>query len=218
MEIVAVLAAALVFYALTLAPTVVWGDSAAISLASLHGSVRLGTAGDHPLFILVAHFFTLFPGDPARNVNFASAMFGALTVALVYRCARQLTAGRLPAVIGAASLCVSHAFWLHSVIAEVYTANAFFLTATLTLLLDWHQRRQGRWLAAAGTVFVVGLTNHVARGGHLRGSYSRPPRALPQDRSRRGSRGVTFGLARPHAPNAHRRASPIAVGGSTRAI
>jgi hypothetical protein len=56
---------------------------------------------------------------------------------------------------------VSHAFWLHSVIAEVYTANAFFLAAVLSLLIAWHRNQQWYNLAAAATVFAIGLTNHL---------------------------------------------------------
>jgi hypothetical protein len=162
LDFAVVFAAALAFYTLTLAPTVVWGDSATLSLRAFQGPVRLSTASDHPLFLLIAHAFAAFPGDVGRNVNLVSALFGALTVALVYRCGRQLGASRLAAAVGGAALCVSHAFWLHSVIAEVYTANAFFLAATVTLLLDWRTHRHPAWLAAASAVFGVGLTNHLA--------------------------------------------------------
>jgi hypothetical protein len=153
-----------VFYAVTLAPTVVWGDSAALSLNVFHGHLRLTRASDHPLFVLVGRLFASLPGELARNVNLVSAVFGALTVMLVYRCGRQLGASRLAAGAGAAALSVSHAFWLHAVVAEVYTANAFFLVATLTLLLDWRQRQDGLRLAAAVVLFGVGLTNHLVLG------------------------------------------------------
>jgi hypothetical protein len=158
---VSIFAIALVFYAVTLAPAVIWGDSASLALNALSGSVSLTTAGDHPLFILVGRWFSALPGDPARNVNFAAAVFGALAVMLVYRCSRLLGTSRFAALTGAAALCVSHAFWLHSVIAEVYTANAFFLLATITLLLEWQRREDWRWLFAATTMFVVGLSNHL---------------------------------------------------------
>src|SRR5262245_40795717 len=111
-----IFAIALAFYAVTLAPAVIWGDSASLALNALSGSVSLATAGDHPLFILVGHWFSALPGDPARNVNFAAAVFGALAVMLVYRSGRLLGTSRFAAFTGAAALCVSHAFWLHSVI------------------------------------------------------------------------------------------------------
>jgi hypothetical protein len=153
--------AAIIFYGFTLAPTIIWGDSAWLAIDALFGLVRSGTASDHPLFVMVGRIFAKLPGDPARNINFESAAFAALAVALVYRCATHLGASPLQASIGAAALAVSHAFWLHAVIAEVYTANAFFLAATLNLLIDWHLTRRWRWLAAAAVVFVIGLTNHL---------------------------------------------------------
>src|SRR5262249_39563723 len=91
------------------------------------------------------------------------ALFGALTVMLVYACARQLGTSRVAAGVGAAALCVSHAFWLHAVITEVYTANAFFLVATLSLLIAWKRRQEWGYLAAALATFGVGLPNPWVR-------------------------------------------------------
>jgi len=153
--------AALLFYGFTLAPGVVWGDSATLAIDALQRSITFGTAGDHPLFVLAASVLAALPGDVAHNVNFTSAVFGALAVMLVFRCGRLLGASRLASATGAAALAVSHAFWLHSVIAEVYTANAFFLAAVLNLLLEWRRRRRWTWLAGAAVVFAVGLTNHL---------------------------------------------------------
>ena len=161
MELVLVFAAALLFYDATLAPTVIWGDSAAFSLQAFQGSLHWGTASEHPLFLFIGQLFSALPGEVARNVNFEAAVFGALAVMLVYRSGRLLGASRLAASVGASALSVSHAFWLHSVIAEVYSANAFFLVATLNLLLEWRRRASWGWLAAAGAVFAIGLTNHL---------------------------------------------------------
>ncbi len=161
MDAICVFAAALAFYRITLAPTVIWGDSAFLAMEARRGSVRLATAGDHPLFVLVGHLFSKLPGEVARNINFEAAVFGALAVMLVYVCARQLGTSRLAATVGAAALCVSHTFWLHSVVAEVYTTNAFFVAATLTLLIAWRRTQHWKWLAASALVFAVGLTNHL---------------------------------------------------------
>jgi hypothetical protein len=80
---------------------------------------------------------------------------------LVYRCGRLLGTSGPAAGAGAAALCVSHAFWLHSVIAEVYTANAFFLAVVMNLLLEWRQRISWGWLAGAAVAFGIGLANHL---------------------------------------------------------
>ena len=65
---VSIFAIALGFYAATLAPGVIWGDSASLAIDALNGSVSFTTAGDHPLFILVGRWFSSLPGDAARNV------------------------------------------------------------------------------------------------------------------------------------------------------
>jgi hypothetical protein len=161
MDMAFVFAAALAFYCATLAPTVIWGDSAWLAVDAYYGAFNIGTAGDHPLFVFIGHLLSALPLDVARLVNFEAALFGALAVTMVYRCGRQLGTSRLAAGVGAAALCVSHGFWLHSVIAEVYTANAFFLAATLSLLIDWQRRQQWRYLVAAAVVFAIGLTNHL---------------------------------------------------------
>jgi hypothetical protein len=160
-DLVLAFAIALAVYAVTLAPTVIWSDSAAFAREVLMGPLQFGTAADHPLYIAIGRLLKPLPFELAWLLNFESAVFGALAVAMVYRCARQLELSRIAAAIGAAALGVSQAFWLHSVIAEVYSANAFFLAATLSFLIEWGVRKRWRSLAAALTVFAVGLTNHL---------------------------------------------------------
>jgi hypothetical protein len=160
-ELLLVFAIALAFYWVTLAPTVIWSDSAAFARQVLIGPLEFGTASDHPLFIAFGRLLKPLPFELAWLLNLESALFGAAAVAMVYRCARQLGTSRIAAAIGAAALGVSQAFWLHSVIAEVYSANAFFLAATLSFLIEWSVKQQPRYLVAALIVFVIGLTNHL---------------------------------------------------------
>jgi hypothetical protein len=165
MYFVLVFVAALTFYALTLAPTLLWGDSAWLTLSAVLGITEVGRAADHPLYIVLGALFTALPGEPPRNLAWQSAVFGALGVALVFRIGLQLGASRMAAAVGAAALCVSHGFWLHAVMPEVYTANAFFLLATVTLALDWSQEGEWRYLAASGFAFTLGLANHLVLAG-----------------------------------------------------
>ena len=160
-ELLLVFTTALAFYWVTLAPTVIWSDSAAFARQVLVGPLGFGTASDHPLFIAIGRLLKPLPFELAWLLNLESALFGALAVAMVYRCARQIGTSPIAAAVGAAALGVSQAFWLHSVIAEVYSANAFFLAATLSFLLEWGVKQQWRYLAAAVVVFVIGLTNHL---------------------------------------------------------
>lgn len=157
----AVFAAALALYAWTAAPTVVWGDSAYYVLDAWLNVVRVGTASSHPLYVEIARPLVRLPGDPGYHLALLSAVFGAAAVALVFRLSRQLDASAGAAAIGAAALAVSHGFWLHAVVPEVYTANACFLLASLSALLSWRRTGRARWLFAAALAFLVGLANHL---------------------------------------------------------
>lgn len=164
MVFVLVFAAAVLLYAGTAVPTVVWGDSALYLLDAVTGAVRVGTASTHPLYIELGRLVVRLPGDPGRNLALLSALFGAAGVTLVYVIARQLRASPAASAIGAAALAVSHGFWLHAVIPEVYTANACFLLGTMSALLQWRESRHLRWLGAAVVLFLAGLSNHLVLG------------------------------------------------------
>jgi len=161
MDLVLVFVTALAFYGATLAPTVIWGDSAWYVLYIALGSSSLPGASAHPLYLKLGRLFYALPGDPARSVAFQSAVFAALAVMLVYLISRQLGCSRLASSTGAGALAVSHAFWLHAVIPEVYTANAFFLLAALSLAIKWSDGGKWVYLAACTLVFGLGLTNHI---------------------------------------------------------
>ncbi len=169
--------AALALYGLTLAPTVVtlFDDSLEFQLVTY----QLGIAHPpgYPLYTLLGWLFTRLPvGDVAYRVNLMSAVFGALTVALVYLIGLELTPGRgqiagprrswasvAGALIGALALAISPVFWSQATVAEVYTLNAAFVAGILWLLVRgrWpeqnraHSPHEKRWLALA---FLVGLS------------------------------------------------------------
>jgi predicted membrane-bound dolichyl-phosphate-mannose-protein mannosyltransferase len=91
----------------------------------------------YPLFTLIGHLFSFLPfGSVAYRVHLVSAMFGALTGAAAWMCARSLYPGRLPAYLAALGLGLSPVFWSQAVIAEVYTLNTFFLLVLVYLGLQ----------------------------------------------------------------------------------
>jgi hypothetical protein len=165
---VVIFLAALALYSYTLAPGLQWGDSAALALQVHDSALHLRSAGDHPLYVLLGMAFSLLPGDLARNLNLLSAVAAALAVALTSRIASRLSGARSAGWFAAAALAVSHAFWLHAVITEVYTLNALFVVLLVWLLLEWRDRGQsGGRLAVVALVFLVGLTNHLVLAGLL---------------------------------------------------
>ena len=158
----AVFALALGLYAATLAPGVVWGDSASLAVHVATGRLDVGTAGDHPLFLLAGRAVLPFPGDLAWKLNVLTAIWGALALTFVYAAAAKLGGSRLAGAGAAAALAVSHTFWHYSVATGVRTLNAFFLALLLWLVVDWRSKGAGAArLVPPAAVFLLGLTNHL---------------------------------------------------------
>ena len=118
----------------------------------------------YPLFTLIGHAFSLLPlGSVAYRVHLASALFGALTCALCWLCARALVPGRLPALVAALGLGLSPVFWSQAIIAEVYTLNTFFFLALMLMALHACPPQGPQrpallpWMAL---VFGLSLSNH----------------------------------------------------------
>jgi hypothetical protein len=122
----------------------------------------------YPLFTLVGHLFTYLPfGSVAYRVHLASALFGALSGAAAWLCARSLIHGRLPAYVAAFALGLSPVFWSQSIIAEVYTLNTFFFLILVYLGVQAStrsaqapDREAGGVLLWMALVFGLSLSNH----------------------------------------------------------
>ena len=123
----------------------------------------------YPLFTLIGHLFSRLPfGSVAYRVHLASALFGGLTCAVLWMCARTLIAGRLPAYVAALGLGFSPVFWSQSTIAEVYTLNTFLFLTLVYLGLQIGgpgeaspaHAKQGWILAGMAFLFGLSLSNH----------------------------------------------------------
>lgn len=56
----------------------------------------------------------------------------------------------------------SKTFWSESIIAEVYTLNAFFVILTLYILFIWQIKRFNKYLYILSLIYGLSLTNHHA--------------------------------------------------------
>ena len=111
----------------------------------------------YPLYVLLSYGFSHLPfGSLAYRINLMSAVFGALTVALVFLCGRRSGAGRLASAVGAVGLAGGPLFWSTAVVAEVYTLHTALLAAILLSLLTWSQTRSP--MAYFGAVGCVALS------------------------------------------------------------
>jgi hypothetical protein len=166
-------------YLLTLAPTIVtvFDDSLEFQLVTYLLGIAHPTG--YPLYTLLGWLFTKLPlGDVAYRVNLMSAVFGAVTIALVYLIGLELIAGDwrpeaghrtdtrqawlevLAALIGALALVISPVFWSQATIAEVYTLNAALMAGLLWLLVRGTYPPSERWLMALAFLLGVSLTHH----------------------------------------------------------
>jgi tetratricopeptide (TPR) repeat protein len=169
-------------YLYTLAPSVTLEDSGEFVAAAY--SLGVPHPPGYPIWTILAWLWQkLIPfGNIAWRVNLMSAFFGALAAgltALLVSKGGHVMAGRVgllqrvnnqreldtiilaSAVAAAMMLALTPVLWSQSVITEVYSLNAFFLMATLSLLYRWsfEPRRRGL-LYAAALVWGVSLTNH----------------------------------------------------------
>lgn len=150
---------ALALYLPTLAPTVLWGDDAEFQRRAVLLEWNPGPR-DHPLYILWAHLFTALPfGDAAFRINLCSAVGGAVGIALAYVLMRRLGAGTLAAGLGAGALAVSHAYWMHSVRAEVYSTYLCLFAGFLLAGMRWLEK--GRPAALGLAAFLLGISAAV---------------------------------------------------------
>jgi hypothetical protein len=149
----------LLFYVITLAPTVLWGDAAYFQRTAFEGTLR-ADGGGHWLWLRVAQLFIGLPwGDMAYRVNLLSAVAAACAVVFVYAGGRALGLTPVAAMVAAVSLAVSHTFWAHAVCAEVYTLFMLLMALQLWLWFSWRSGRAWPILVAV-LLFGLALLGH----------------------------------------------------------
>jgi len=149
----------LALYIRTLAPGVLAGDS--VEFETLASTLGMTHPPGYPIYLLIAKLFTFLPvGNIAYRVNLLSAVFAALALALLYLDGRLLAGWRLAALAAVYALGINGLFWLHAVIAELYTGAAVLVAAEVLLLLLWRQKDRGSYL------FVAGLLGGLSLGIH----------------------------------------------------
>jgi hypothetical protein len=158
------LCAAIVFlislavYCWTLAPTVTLTDSGELMVVARF----LGVAHPPgvPLWIILAHLISLLPlGSVASRINFSSAIFAALSAAMLTLTVAELIAinsvirrkptdrtNRLdcltllfPAVGAGLLLTFSRTLWSYATITEVYALNTLLIVAIVFLMIRWRR-------------------------------------------------------------------------------
>ncbi|HZE88843.1 MAG TPA: DUF2723 domain-containing protein [Verrucomicrobiae bacterium] len=120
--------------------------------------MRFDEAG-HPLWVFLAQsFLWLTKMEPARACNLLSAILSALALWPAFRIMRRLGASEAAASIACLALAVSHTYWLHAVITEVYALNSLIMLALLDLVT--RDTIDDVALFAAGLGCAIGGDNH----------------------------------------------------------
>jgi hypothetical protein len=155
-----------VLYIRTLAPSLLYGDSA--EFQTIAYTLGIGHPTGYPVYVLLARLFTLLPiGEVAYRVNLFSAFCAALTVGLVYLILRSIDARMIPSLYGALVLGLTSLFWKYASMAEIYTPSVACFAFILFAVFQWKQTENLRWIFAAGLAGGLSLGVHtvVALGG-----------------------------------------------------
>lgn len=165
-------AGAFVLYVRTLAPSLLYGDSA--EFQTITYTLGMGHPTGYPVYVFVAKLFSFLPlGEIAYRVNLFSAFCAAFTVGLIYVILRQLGANTIPSLCGGLAVALTSTFWKHATIAEIYTPAVACLVFIFFSVFRWRETQTPRWLFIAGIAggLSLGIHTTVALGGMAVGLY-----------------------------------------------
>ena len=150
---------ALALYIRTLAPSLLWGDSA--EFQTLSYTLGMTHPSGYMTQIMFGKLFTYIPvGNIAYRVNLMSAFFGALAVAETYLIVRLLGGWQIASISAAILLALTEGFWWRALLAESYAPAAGMLSTIWLAVLLW--RNSGKWLY----LFLAGLAGGMSVGIH----------------------------------------------------
>jgi len=157
-----VLAIAFAFYFLTLAPGTFWLDSAQLQVRAMNGWELSPDARRYPLFTFLLRLLVrpwIAPDRFAFGANLMNALFGALSVMLLFRLLTRLQASSGAAMVGAFSFMTAHTIWYFSVVTEVYALFHALTLACLLLAVQWDREQPGS-LTVFLFLFALALSHH----------------------------------------------------------
>ncbi len=151
--------AALALYIRTLAPSLLWGDSAEFQTLSYTLGMTHHTG--YATQIIFGKIFTLIPiNSIAWRVNLMSAFFGALAVTNTFIIVRLLTKSHVAAISASLVLALTEGFWWRALIAESYAPAAGMLATVWLFFFLWRNTDKPFYL------FLAGLAGGLSLGIH----------------------------------------------------
>jgi transmembrane protein TMEM260 (protein O-mannosyltransferase) len=150
---------ALALYIRTLAPSLLWGDSA--EFQTLSYTLGMTHPSGYMTQIMLGKLFTYIPvGNIAYRVNLMSAFFGALAVAETYLIVRLLGGWSIAGISASLLLTLTEGFWWRALLAESYAPAAGMLATIWLLVLLWKNSGKGIYL------FLAGMAGGLSVGIH----------------------------------------------------
>ena len=160
----------LVLYAATCAPGPLWQDSGMYQYRIWHNDIEgnLGLALSHPLYHIIGIGVKHIPlGEFGYRVNMLTAVISAVAVANLFLLLRLWLGKNSGALIGAATLALSHTFWRHATIPETYNLYIALLLAELIVLLQYLRTKRIGFLYALGLFNGLAIANHMLASAGL---------------------------------------------------
>src|SRR5262245_39598716 len=150
---------ALLLYIRTLAPSLLWGDSA--EFQTLSYTLGMTHPSGYMTHIMIGKLFTYIPvGNIAYRVNLMSAFFGAMAVAEVYLIVRMLGGILIAGMSSSMMLGFIPLFWRNTLVAESYAPAAGMIATIWLLFLCWRKTQKWHYL------FLAGLAGGLSVGIH----------------------------------------------------
>ena len=144
-------------YVRTLAPDILYGDSAEFQCLAYTLGITHSTG--YPTYLFLGRLIGFLPvSNLAWRISLLSAVCAAITVGGVYLLARYFTRSRVGAALGSLALGISYTFWSQAVIAEVYTPGMAFLVGIMLLLFHWQMDPKNRSLSLLAAALLAGLS------------------------------------------------------------
>ena len=154
-------AVAFLCYHATLVPGLDLGDSA--SFQTVVGTFNLTPRQAYPLYYGLGNVFVwLHPGEAARAMNLASAVYAALAVAITSCLALRITESPLAGAAAGLFLAFSYTFWSQAITAEVYTLHLLIVGASMLAAVSWADRPTVVRLAVFYAIYALGFGNHLS--------------------------------------------------------
>lgn len=149
----------LLIYIRTLAPSLLWGDSA--EFQTLSYTLGMTHPSGYMTHIMIGKLFTYIPvGNIAYRVNLMSAFFGAMAVAQVYLIVRMLGGISIAGISASLMLGFIPLFWRNALVAESYAPAAGMIATIWLLFLFWRKTQKWQYL------FLAGLAGGISVGIH----------------------------------------------------